>query len=237
MRRCLLCVTSLALVLLAAAPAAADWLVTREGRRIETSGPWEQRGRLVVFRTAEGTLSSLRADSLDLEASVQLSGSHPAEAKAPDPAPPPPPRAAVLVLTDDDVAHVDEDGEPEAGPGAATPAPGELTVPTWERDEDYDGLGVRLTGLLENGTPNQAADVELSVMLYDAEGKLLDAQNAELTATILGPGDRSRFLVVFEDVPAYTSVRFAPSSGRRYLRDATPSEPLPADEDSFSSER
>ena len=42
------------------APASADWLVTLDGDRIETQGPWSIQGKLVVFTSPGGGLSSLR---------------------------------------------------------------------------------------------------------------------------------------------------------------------------------
>ena len=41
-----------------AAPAAADWLVTRDGGRVETKGPWKVKGKLVVFTRAAETAAS-----------------------------------------------------------------------------------------------------------------------------------------------------------------------------------
>ena len=61
----------LAVLLFIAGPAAADWLVTREGASVETRGAWRQEGRLMVFTLADGTLASLRLDEVDLEASRQ----------------------------------------------------------------------------------------------------------------------------------------------------------------------
>jgi glutaredoxin len=93
------CVLGLAI----AGPAAADWLVLRDGGKVETRGPWRERGKLVVFTDAEGVLRSLRAADVDLEASGEAT----ARAAAPAPkAPPPARREPVLVLTDDQVAHV-----------------------------------------------------------------------------------------------------------------------------------
>ncbi len=61
-----------AFLLLAVAPAVeADWLVTREGQRIRTAGPWKVKGRTVVFTSDHGTLSSMRLEEVDLEASEQ----------------------------------------------------------------------------------------------------------------------------------------------------------------------
>ena len=50
-------------------PAKADWLITREGARVETQGAWKVKGKLVVFETADGKLSSLRVADVDLDAS------------------------------------------------------------------------------------------------------------------------------------------------------------------------
>ena len=52
-----------------ALPAKADWLVTREGARVETQGAWKVKGKLVVFHTSTGKLSSLRVAEVDLDAS------------------------------------------------------------------------------------------------------------------------------------------------------------------------
>jgi glutaredoxin len=102
-------------------PAAADWLVTRDGHRIETDGPWKVKGRMVVYTDTRGTLSSLRLDELDLEAS---------EAAGEEPESPPPAveqaeeRAPVLVLTNEDISPAER-----IGPGARLePAAPELIM-------------------------------------------------------------------------------------------------------------
>jgi endonuclease YncB( thermonuclease family) len=62
------------LVLLAgAAPARADWLVFIGGGVQETKGPFELRGRMVVFHAPGGGLQSIRADQIDLPASQFMS--------------------------------------------------------------------------------------------------------------------------------------------------------------------
>jgi hypothetical protein len=101
--------TAAALATVATTAARADWLVTLEGARVETRGPWEVRGRMVVFTQTGGTLSSIRLSEVDLEASRAATD----EAAAPPPAPapaeaPPPPPPPVLKLTNADVGR----GEP-----------------------------------------------------------------------------------------------------------------------------
>jgi hypothetical protein len=51
-----------------AAPAAADWIVFLGGGIQEIRGPWELRGRQVLFHTPAGTLLSARAEDVDLPA-------------------------------------------------------------------------------------------------------------------------------------------------------------------------
>ena len=104
----------IALVAFSAAPVAADWLVTQEGDRIETDGPWKVDGRRVVFTLPNGSLSMMRLSEVDLPAS---------EAATADALRPPEPVEAepeveerpepVLVLTNDDI------GEGEGAPAAA----------------------------------------------------------------------------------------------------------------------
>ena len=62
-------IACLALLALAAGAAWADELVTRDGQVIQTRGPWEVRGKLLVFDLADGTFASLHLDEADLAAS------------------------------------------------------------------------------------------------------------------------------------------------------------------------
>ena len=84
-----------------------DILVTKEGERIETKGPWKIKGRQVLFTSPSGTLSAVRLSEIDLEASELAT--HP-----PSPPPPPPPPAPVekpepvMVLTNDNVGQAEE---------------------------------------------------------------------------------------------------------------------------------
>ena len=92
------------LAVVSARPAAAEWLVTSEGARVETRGPWQLKGKLVVFTSADGTLYSLRQNQVDLAASKRANEerqkmvvediSHPAEK-----------RKAVRSITDKDFTH------------------------------------------------------------------------------------------------------------------------------------
>lgn len=61
----------LLLFALLAAPAAADWLVTAEGRLIETDGPWEIEDQTLTYTDHEGQRWAIDFDEVDLEASEE----------------------------------------------------------------------------------------------------------------------------------------------------------------------
>ena len=112
-------------VALVAAPASADWLVMKDGSKVETRGTWEQRGAMLVFYLPSGTLTSVRASEADLAASVaetaRVAAAAAAAASTPPP-PPPPKREAVITITDADVAHVTDEGEAAADDAGGEPA-------------------------------------------------------------------------------------------------------------------
>ncbi len=140
-----------ALALPAAAPAP-ERLVTRDGTVIETRGPWERRGGLVLFRDLDGRLASLKESEVDFGASAELAldpalrrlqgfvralGIEIADEAtlrwtvatlteiARREAAPAAPAAPILVLTDSDVRHLrPKEAEPaEPELGGARPRP------------------------------------------------------------------------------------------------------------------
>jgi glutaredoxin len=98
---------TLALIVASSLPAAADWLVTRDAHRIETRGPWKVKGRTVVYTDVKGTLSSLRLDEVDLEAS-KVANEEPEPPPPAAPEPEPEKQAPVLVLTNKDIPRARE---------------------------------------------------------------------------------------------------------------------------------
>lgn len=97
-----------AALLLTATAANADWLVTRQGTRVETRGPWKVEKGQVVFTDAQGRLASLRLAEVDLAASKAATEAAAAASRAPKPAPAAPPqKPSVAAITDADVAHKD----------------------------------------------------------------------------------------------------------------------------------
>jgi hypothetical protein len=209
--------TAAFLALAAAVPAAADWLVTREGGRVETKGPWQVKGKLVVFTLADGKLSSLRLSEVDLDASRRASDEAAAAAQAAPAAPAQTPkREARVVLTDNDFRR----GAPPPSPGAPAPAgeekkegeaggteSGKVVVASWERAQGPGG-NVVIHGTLRNEAPDDATGAVVTVLLYDETGKLLVSGDAVLSSTVLPAGQTGSFRAEFPDVFSFAAVKF-----------------------------
>jgi hypothetical protein len=214
----------LAATLLAAAPASADWLVTHQGGKVETKGPWKVKGKLVVFTLPDGKLSSLRLTEVDLDASRRTTEEAVAAVAAALAAPPPErpkPKEAKVILTDKDFQRAAPSPAPptseETKEGAAAPkGAGEVVVTSWERVQDPGGHVV-LTGSIRNDAPNDATGVLVTVLLYDEAGKLLVSGNAVLSSTVLPAGQSGSFRAEFQDVYAFAAAKFE-ARGMHVLR-------------------
>ncbi|MDX1645396.1 MAG: hypothetical protein R3244_13665 [Thermoanaerobaculia bacterium] len=235
---------ALLLTALAAAPAGADWLVMVDGTRVETDGPWNQRGKVVVFTDTSGQLVSLRLADVDLEASREATAAAEVAARQPPvPAQPvSPPRQSVMRLTDEDVGHVDDydpTAEPEGEPGATAEgsdaAEGEdspasasaVQVAAWERDETPGGDGILIRATLENPSRDAAVGLSVDVTLYDDEGEILATAPGRLAAAGLMPGQRTELVATFPGLFDFTAVDF--DIDHRALR-ARPADQAPSTE-------
>lgn len=236
------------LLLAAAAPAAADWLQMRDGSRVETRGPWQVKGAVVAFTLPNGTLASLRAADVDLEASERVT----AEAAAPPrPAPTPAPtpaREAVLTITDADLAPATGEAAaaapagtagsgnaPTAAPGAArpaAPAAGEidpaagLEVVAWETSYDADSSTTTLTGTVRNTGKTLAYDVAVVASTFDPEGQPLTRSEAQLAAPGVGPGRTVGFRIAYPGSMRIERAEFE-LSAKRASTGQPPPDPTP----------
>jgi len=221
-RRCCPAVFLLAAAPFAVAPAGADWLVLQDGSRVETRGPWEERGATMVFHLPNGTLGSVRARDVDRDATTAANApAQPQQAAEPPAAPKP-----VVTLTDADVGHVDpaqlaaEKAATTAAAAAAaqtaTPAPSQpgpakpperLEVTTWRRDAG-SLTAVTLVGELRNVSQQVTAGVRLTAFLYDEESKLIATSDAMLGADVLQPGQSTNFRASFPGVASYSTAKF-----------------------------
>src|ERR1700732_2855240 len=183
------CAAALAL-LLGPSPLHADWIVTRQGERFEIQGTWQLKGKLVVFTLPNGTLSSMRADRVDIDASKQATAQAKQQAAAPPRAPKAEPRRkAVIVLTDKDFKKpLPDAAAPAAGNAAAgakatgkdTPppaagVPSAVEVVGWERVpiNESKANGVELTGTVRNTSQDNLTEVTVVADLFDDSGALI----------------------------------------------------------------
>ncbi|HEY9420019.1 MAG TPA: FxLYD domain-containing protein [Thermoanaerobaculia bacterium] len=196
----------LAILWIAAAPSRADWLMTREGGRVETKGAWKVKGKLVVFTQADGTLSSLRLSEVDLEASRKVTE----ESKVPagKPPAPEPPKKKLAVLTDADFKKATPQGSTAAAPpeaGQAAPA-GLVTVTSWKRADQGDGLNIE--GTLHNNTEDMVVNAAVEVQLYNEAGDRVGTAPALLTTTSITPKGTVDFRASFPGVFSFSDVKF-----------------------------
>lgn len=171
-----------------AASAAADVLVLTDGSRIETSGKWEQKGRQLIFTTAAGLLSTLRASEVDLAASEKAT----AEALAPKAeaaAKPPAEKRPVLVITDKDVPKATPEAIAEAGGNPAAPPPSgsgkvEVISSAIEGAEGQE-IDFAVRGVVQNNSPAPVAEVQ--VLVSATLTRENDNRRVYCQATVSGP--------------------------------------------------
>jgi hypothetical protein len=226
-------------------PAAADWLVTNEGARVETHGPWQVKGKLVVFTGTDGTFSSLRLSQVDLAASRHATEDkqkmveedisvRAAERKKP-----------MRSITDKDVGHggatdvatgaggatgakpADPKADPKGAKAVAPPAaPGRtspLSVGAWQKLDRREKDGIELFGELKNGGGDIAAQVGLTVSLFDETGQQLATTEAILTGSAIEPRGSTNFRAIFPGVFTFANAKFEPRSAQ--LQTQTPEPP------------
>lgn len=236
----------LLLCLAAALPApqaAGDWIVTRDGTRVETRGPWEVEGRQVVFTRPDGTLASLRAADVDLAASAAAS-SEPATEPAPGPAAESPARRPrpVLVLTNDDLPRPEEtavegEDEEEALAGSAEDAEREpVEVVSWKERGSDEADGLEIEGTVRNSGLEIAAEIQVVVTVPGNEGEPPATALAFLESSALGAGQATTFRALLPGIysllaePSF-EVRSEAFSLRR------PPHPAPKKADEIEGER
>ena len=232
---------ALAALLATVGPAGADWLVTREGGRVETKGTWKVKGKLVVFTTADGQLSSLRLADVDLDASRRVTeevvaAQAQADAEEPKPAER---RKSVRTITDKDVRAYEParpadpaegtEGEEKAKEPGPTSGPG-LLVESWQQSAHSDDGSVIVNGTLQNASNATAADLKLNVMIFDENGALIANSQAAVAVKAVPPGERAAFRAEFPGFFSFATIKFEAESRRLATRSADdPIQPAPSD--------
>lgn len=205
--------TTVALFLWAQA-SSADWLVMKDGSRIETQGVWKVQGTLILFEIQGGTLASIRRRDVDLDASRQVTtGAESASETQSRPVTPAPKKKASFILTDADVRHPkasSASSEREAtGEDADAILPsGDVTVTSWNTSDLPNGNGIRIVGSVRNSSGKVAAGLSIAILAYDSTDELLFSAPAILGARALQPGQTTSLAGELVGVFSYARVDF-----------------------------
>lgn len=196
--------------LLASSSLLADWLVTTDGGRIETKGPWRVEGRRVLYTTPGGTLAAVRLSAVDLDASAVATAQakeERTEVKDVSPSTEKP----VLVLKGRDVprslASVSRSSDSAEAADSDNDSGG-VEVTRWD-DVTPAGEEVRIRGEVKNGTPDQLTTVNIQVTLYDESGNSIAKRVTSPQVKTMGPGESAPFEISFPDVYYMSAVRFS----------------------------
>lgn len=212
------------LILTVPATATADWLVMKDGGRVETRGEWKIKGRTVVFTLPNGTLSSVRLDEVDLDRSAEATYEAQQASAEEEPAdePPPPP---VLEITDEDIRRAAPrpapaqpgEGEGEAGEGEAGEGGGEASqgqgagkenvtinapfeLVTWKVEKRGEG-GLEVLGTLGyRGEEEVAQGLNMIVSVRTPDGFILAETSASLRTQTLRSGAATSFRATFNEI-------------------------------------
>lgn len=188
---------------------------------LETRGPFEIRGRLVVFTRLNGTLASLRLDEVDLPASRPAPTPDPAASA--EPRRERPPSGEVRELEPDPEPQLPEtlpleESEPAILPIAA-PAPpplpdsvaGEsphLLVQSWEKILVEDGGGVEIHGTLYNHGETVATQISVIITALGSGDRILGRQRAGLPRSSVTPGSAVSFSARFPGLTGLEALGF-----------------------------
>jgi hypothetical protein len=192
---------------LATLPVRADWLVTRDGGRVETKGTWQMKGKLVVFtRAADGALASLRASEVDLDASAKATAD--AKVKSEAPPPPEPEHKKIAVLTDKDFRRPTPPGEGDAPEKGAPAKSGPLAVSNWKKLDIPSGEGIAIEGQIHNTTKDMMINASVDVQLFNEAGERVGTAQGLLTSTSVQPDGSVSFRANFPGVFTFTDAKF-----------------------------
>ncbi len=190
----------LGFISLLSGPLAADQVVLRDGRTLETKKPPVVKGRQAVLTLQDGKLVSIPAAEIDVEKTAALArkvAATPKTVETPVPSRAPSlvdaarasqnARKAAVVLTDQDVAG----GYLEDSSDASEKGDGEVTLgPTTTTKGD---AGYAIEGSVLNSGQSPVLGVTVTIEAFGAEGKSIATTFAALAKDSLDPGEKATF--------------------------------------------
>jgi len=208
----------LGLISLTAGPLAADKVVLKDGRTLETKKPPEIRGRQAILLLADGTLVSIPASEIDTgkTAASVAKAAEAAKLPAPTPVVARPPslvdaanatrdgKKASVVLTDQDVAA----GQLDAGGAKKAAGDGRVVVSNVSAKKAASGTAV--TGSVQNVGEGSVEGVGVTIELVGENGKTVASAFGELSADALAPGEKATFAAQLGTETTAQNVRVLP---------------------------
>ena len=207
----------LGLISLLARPLAADQVVLKDGRTLDTKKPPEIRGRQAVLVLADGKLVSIPAAEIDTQKTAALARKATEEAASAAPAAVATAptlaeaaratregKKATVVLTDQDVAG----GWLEPADEKKGASAGRVVVSNMSAKKV--GNGTSVTGSVQNvgGTPVEG--VAVTVEVVGDKGQTVASAFGQLSADALGPGEKATFTAQLETAVTAQNVRVSP---------------------------
>lgn len=212
-----------------AGPLAADQVVLKDGRTLDTKKPPVIKGRQAVLVLADGKLVSIPASEIDAEKTAALAkkaAEAPKVATTPAPARAPSladaarasqtARKATVVLTDQDVAG----GYLEVSSGSPEKGEGEVTIGPVTTKKEPTGWSVE--GSVMNSGKAPVVGVSVTIEAFGEKGKSIATTYGALAKDTLGPGEKAAFRAQFDTdqkierftyVPRWKVIAPAPKEG------------------------
>lgn len=207
----------LGLIGLLSGPLAADQVVLRDGRTLDTKKPPVIRGRQAVLTLPDGKLVSIPASEIDLEKTAALakkSAETPKAAGTPVAAHAPTlveaaraaqaAKKAAVVLTDQDVAG----GYLEVSSGSAEKGEGNVTIGPVTTKKGESGWSIE--GSVQNAGKAPVLGVSVTIEALDADGKAVASTYAALAKDTLDPGEKSTFRAQVDSEKAVDRFTYMP---------------------------
>jgi hypothetical protein len=207
----------LGLISLLNGPLAADQVVLKDGRTLDTKKPPVVRGRQAILVLADGKLVSIPATEIDTEKTAALAKKAVESAKSPAaPASLAPPsladaaratrdaKKATVVLTDQDVAG----GWLEPGDEKKSATAGRVIVSNVSAKKT--GSGTAVTGSVQNVGEGPVEGVAVTVEAVGDKGQTVASAFGQLSADALAPGEKATFSASLDAAATAQNVRVSP---------------------------
>ena len=208
----------LGLIGLLSGPLAADQVVLRDGRTLDTKKPPVIRGRQAILTLADGKLVSIPAAEIDAEKTAALAAAKAAEAAkpaAPPLAPTPPSlveaarasqtaKKAAVVLTDQDVRG----GYVEVSEGSAEKGEGDVTMGPVTTKKVETGWSIE--GSVMNSGKAPVVGVSVTIQAINDKGKPVTSAFGALAKDTLDPGEKATFVAQIDTDQAVDRFTYMP---------------------------